>query len=75
MHLMGCLEALVVDEVACTHMPAIRAMFTAPLAALGSTAARAVIEAAAAEAHVEQLNRLLANSPQVSETSSITCRS
>lgn len=73
LHLMSCLEALLVDEVACNHMPAIRAVFMAPLAALGSTAAQAVVEAAAAEAHVEQLNRLLVNSPQVSDASSLDC--
>ena len=68
---MSCLEALLVDEAACNHMRAIRAIFMAPLAALGSTAAQAVVEAAAVEAHVQQLSRLLADSPQVSDAFSL----
>ncbi|KAK9841144.1 hypothetical protein WJX74_000690 [Apatococcus lobatus] len=63
--LMSCLEVLVVDEVACNYVPAIRAVFVGLLAALNSTAARAVTEAAAAQSHVGRLDRLLATSCQV----------
>ncbi|KAK9841143.1 hypothetical protein WJX74_000690 [Apatococcus lobatus] len=62
--LMSCLEVLVVDEVACNYVPAIRAVFVGLLAALNSTAARAVTEAAAAQSHVGRLDRLLATSCQ-----------
>ena len=63
--LVSCLEALLMDEVACSHKPATRAVFLGPLAAMGSTAAQAVNEAAVAEAHVGRLNRLLTGSHQV----------
>lgn len=73
--LVSCLEDLVVDEVACTHMPAIRAVFMGPLDAMGSTAAQAVNEAAVAEAHVGRLNTLLTGSHQVLSVFQRECHS
>ncbi len=69
--MLTCLEILVVDEVACSTLPALREVCMPLLVQAGSPAASVVLQAATAESHLQRLNVLLTNCLQVSSRRSI----